>query len=125
MPSEWQVRLAGTGLMKPSGHQAPAALPAALHAMPVRKPSIETINALGRKPSETARKRMEIAQRLRECPPDTKRCAWIKSVAFFYSVSESTVRRVEAEIRDFGMIGKPHKELGYTSFSSEAICRKS
>lgn len=120
LPSEWQVRLAGTELLGSPGSAALATNTAG-HGAPVRQPSLSTIGVLGRKPSQADRRRMEIAQRLRECPPDIKRCAWIKSVAFYFSVSESTVRRIEAEIRDFGIIGKPHKELGYTSFSPEAI----
>lgn len=119
LPAEWQTLCTKAGEFNPdintlSTLEAPAQLVAvSRHA--------DAIAKIGSKITAKQKERMLIAQRIKARPVGTPKTTWLKSVASYFGISESTVRRIEKEVEEFGIVGKPKTRGTSRSWDPEAI----
>jgi len=119
LPSEWQILVTKVGEFKQPLNALTVLSPPAQIAA-ITKQS-DAVLSIGSKSTAKQKKRMLIAQRIKARPADISKTAWVKSVASYFGISQSTVRRIEAEIKDFGVVGKPRTKSTSRSWSPEAV----
>lgn len=120
LPADWQAKLTGTGKVVARSEQALAILstPAQLAAVANKEnPAL----ALGSKLSDKDRERLLIANKLKQQPAGTTKTKWLKTVARFYGVSVSTVRRIEDEVNTYGVVRPPRQASRFTAWDTEAV----
>jgi putative transposase len=83
--------------------------------------SLSSFQALGGKVTEKEKQKFSVLQKLRNIPAGTTKAQWYGSVAFFFGISEATVRRYEKEFEKTGLITSAPKESSNRSFDPEAI----
>jgi putative transposase len=101
LPDEWQEKLVDEKAVTVERAMLPALAPAAQE-----KAVVSGYQDGYRLTSQLVRKR-DIAQKIQTRPADVPRSAWVRHVAFYAGVSESTVRRIEKEILSYGINGRP------------------
>lgn len=122
LPPEWQTKLVKAGNV-PSLENVSTATTAAL-APAAQLTAIATSASaarLGAKVTERQRQRLLIAQRVKARPAGTPKTEWISSVASYYGISTSTVRRIASEVDSFGAVGRPRDRGVPRAWDAEAI----
>ena len=100
--------------------KAPA--PKALTPLQDKGPSaLASFQALGGKLTEKDRQKFSVIQKLRSLPPSMPKGEQYSSVAFFFGISEATVRRYEKEFGQTGLIVSRPRSAASRSFDPEAI----
>jgi putative transposase len=120
LPADWQATLAGNGKVVARSEQTLAILstPAQLAAVTSKEnPAL----ALGTKLSDKDRERLVIANKIKQQPAGTTKMKWLKTVARFYGVSISTVRRIEEEVNTYGVVGRPRQASRFSVWDSESV----
>ena len=119
LPAQWQALCAKSGEFKPDIN-ALSTLKAPAQLVAVSKQT-DALARIGKKVTAKQKERLLIAQRIKARPAGTPKTAWLKSVASYFGISESTVRRIEREIEEFGIVGKPKEKGASRSWDSEAV----
>lgn len=101
LPPEWQEKIVQDKAVTVERAMLPALAPTAQE-----KAVVGGYQNGFRLTPQLAKKR-DVAQRLQTRPADVPRSEWIRHVAFYAGVSESTVRRIEKEILAYGLSGRP------------------
>nr|WP_319473060.1 transposase [uncultured Sphaerochaeta sp.] len=117
---EWQVKVGGSqkAMISTTKDLTALALPAQLKTITTDK---STALALTSKLSDKDRERLLIANKIKQRPAGTTKVKWLKTVARFYGVSTSTVRRIADDVNRYGVVGKPRKTPRNSVWDSEAI----
>lgn len=100
LPSEWQEKLVDEKAVTVERAMLPALAPTAQEKAMVRGYQD------GFRLTARLRKKQEVAQKLQKRPLDVPRSEWIRQVAFFFGLSQSTVRRIEKEMLSYGVAGR-------------------
>jgi putative transposase len=119
LPADWQTALAKAGKLPAQGTALAVLAPAAQVAAQVSAPT--AVSAIGSKLDESQRRRLLIANKIKQRPAGIKRTKWIDAVADMYRVSPATVRRIAAEADAYGIVGKPRHNGRYSAWDEAAI----
>lgn len=99
-----------------------ASLSKALTPLQDKGPSaLAGFQALGGKLTEKDRQKFNVIQKLRSLPSGMPKCERYSSVAFFFGISEATVRRYEKDFDKTGLIVSSPRKPTSRSFDPEAI----
>ena len=99
-----------------------ASLSKALTPLQDKSPSaLAGFQALGGKLSEKDRQKFSVIQKLRSLPSGMPKGEQYSTVAFFFGISEATVRRYEKEFSKTGLIVSGPKKTSNRSFDPEAV----
>lgn len=115
LPSEWQTLVVKNSKISD--------IPVTALSKPAQLAAVEkkSLIGIGTKIDEKQRKKMLIAQKVNNKPSNLTRGEWINQIAFYFSVSPSTVRRIAKENKEFGIIGRPKHNNKNQKWSKEAI----
>jgi putative transposase len=114
LPSEWQTLV----IKKTKSTDIPiVALSTPAQLIVIQKTAV----GIGSKIDEKQRKKMLIALKLDNKPSNITKGEWILQVAFYFSVSQSTVRRISKEHKAFNVIGRPKNKNRNQKWSKESI----
>lgn len=83
--------------------------------------ALASFQALGGRTTEKDRQKLRVLDRLRNAPIGVSKGEWYGSVAFFFGISEATVRRYEKDFERTGLIATAPKVSTNRSFDPEAI----
>ncbi len=83
--------------------------------------ALSSFQAIGGKVTEKDRQKFMVLDKLRNIPAGVTKVQWYGSVAFFFGISEATVRRYEKEFEKTGLIATAPKATTNRSFDPEAI----
>ncbi|MBQ3729676.1 MAG: hypothetical protein II903_09265 [Spirochaetales bacterium] len=83
--------------------------------------ALASFQALGGRLTEKDRQKFSVIQKLRSLPPSMPKGEQYSSVAFFFGISEATVRRYEKEFGRTGLIVSRPRSASSRSFDQEAI----
>lgn len=120
LPAEWQDKVAGTvkAVVPTTKSLAALSLPAQLKTITT---DTSTALALAAKLTDKDRERLLIANKIKQRPAGTTKVKWLKTVARFYGVSTSTVRRIADDVNRYGVVGKPRQTSRNSVWDAEAI----
>ncbi len=83
--------------------------------------TLASFQAIGGKLSAKDKQKFSVLQRLRNLPPGMPKGEQYSSVAFFFGISEATVRRYEKDFETNGILGAVQKASVSRVFDQEAI----
>lgn len=83
--------------------------------------ALSSFQAIGGRMTEKDKQKFMVLDKLRNIPAGVTKVQWYGSVAFFFGISEATVRRYEKEFEKTGLIASAPKVSTNRSFDPEAI----
>lgn len=120
LSADWQdkVRSSGKAVVKTTKSLTALALPAQLKTL---SEDNSTTLAIASKLTDKDRERLLIANKIKQRPAGTSKVKWLKTVARFYGVSTSTVRRIADDVNLYGAVGKPRKTPRSSVWDAAAV----
>lgn len=121
LPADWQTALASANKLPATQTEQSvmALVPAARIAVAATAPS--SIAGIGGRISDNKRRRMLIANKFSQKPPEVSKTTWLRTVADWYHVSPATVRRIVAEASSRGNVEKVTAGGRYSTWDEEAV----